>query len=140
VATGLRCKRCNRVFVRPPGTNRLYCFDCKPSRAVVVRVEPVEPEPEPVPVPPVERGPGPIEQATRAELESFGRDRSVKGQIALRLARVLDDPELAEARLSAMAGQLEKMMDAATAGALPPADRGDELAEARRLKRAAAGA
>ncbi len=93
---------------------------------------------DPVDDPPVERAPGPIEVATQLELESFGRQRSVKGQIALRLARVLDDPELAEARLSAMAGQLEKMMDAATAGATPPADRGDELAAARRAKRESA--
>lgn len=141
-AVRLICPGCHDPFIRPKATNRKWCETCRPPRfpAPVVRVgaPAADPVAEPEVGPPVERAPGPIEVATLAELESFGRERSVKGQIALRLARVLDDPELAEARLSAMAGQLEKMMDAATAGATPPADRGDELAEARRLKRESA--
>src|SRR5215207_7206896 len=27
-----RCKKCGKRFTRPQGTNRLYCFDCKPER------------------------------------------------------------------------------------------------------------
>lgn len=138
----LVCPGCRNRFIRPPGTNRKWCETCRPPRfpapAAPVDQPADDPDPEPEVGPPVERPPGPIEVATLAELVSFGRQTSVKGQIALRLARVLDDPELAEARLSAMASQLEKTIDAATAGATPPADRGDELAAARRLKRESA--
>lgn len=78
---------------------------------MVVPVEPVEPRPA-----------GEIEAATRRELARCRREHTVHGAIATRLARVMDDPALSEARLSALAAQLERTLERATAGVLPEPD------------------
>lgn len=104
----------------------MNCYACRPPRgsagggpaAVVAPVQPTEP-----------REPGEIEAATRSELARTRRTNTVHGAIACRLARVMDDPALSEARLSALAAQLERTMDRATAGAAPPPDGLDERQE-----------
>jgi hypothetical protein len=129
------CRACRTNFKRPKGTNRLFCYECRPSRVgKTVVVDPAEQRvAEPVELPPpAPREPGPLELAAVGELTRTGRLATVKGQIAVRLARALDDPELPDARLSTLGAQLERTMDAATAGAPPPPDGLDELGERRR--------
>jgi hypothetical protein len=125
----LRCKTCGKQFTRPVGSNRLNCSVCKPPRDRP-DAAPAGPEPAEAVAP---RAAGPLELAAVAELTRTERLDTVKGQIAVRLARALDDPDLSDARLSALGSQLEKTMDAATAGALPPPDKGDELSARRRM-------
>lgn len=135
------CRACRTSFKRPKGTNRLFCFECRPSRVgkTPAAALPAAPVVEPVELPPpAPRDPGPLELAAVAELERTGRLATVKGQIAVRLARALDDPELPDARLSTLGAQLERTMDAATAGAPPPPDGLDELSERRRQMAAGA--
>lgn len=106
----VRCKTCHKQFTRPTGSNRLNCEACKPPR---VLVPPATADAAPKPP----RDAGEIETATRTELTRCKRSHTVYGAIAVRLARAMDDPALSEARLSALAAQLERTMDRATAGA-----------------------
>jgi DNA-directed RNA polymerase subunit RPC12/RpoP len=125
VSKRVRCKTCGKQFTRNTGSNRLNCEVCKPPRvaAPVVSAE----------VPPVPRGPGPIEAATAHELARVKRVTTVSGAIAMRLARVMDDPDLSEARLTALAAQLERTLEKATAGTPPPPDDLDARQERIRL-------
>lgn len=125
MAKQVRCKTCRASFTPAQGTNRLNCYACRPPRgsagggpATVVPPAQVEPRP-----------PGEIESATRAELVRAGRAATVHGAIAVRLARVMDDPDLSEARLTALAAQLERTLDRATAGAPTAADALDDRQE-----------
>jgi hypothetical protein len=39
-----RCETCKRKFTRPVGSNRLNCYTCRPVRATVVQLPPVDDE------------------------------------------------------------------------------------------------
>lgn len=106
----VRCKTCHKQFTRPTGSNRLNCEVCKPPRVLVSPAAAGAAAKPP-------RDAGEIETATRTELSRCKRSHTVYGAIAVRLARAMDDPALSEARLSALAAQLERTMDRATVGA-----------------------
>ena len=66
--------------------------------------------------------------ATRVELEALHAAGSVEGAIALRLALSLDDPDLAASSVSAMSGQLAKILAGLRSRAPRQPDALDELA------------
>ena len=82
---------------------------------------------------------GPVESATARELQDAGRFDSALGQTCMALARRIDSPGLdTGSAVASVAGQLEKMLAAATKGtakATSPQQLRDELA-ARRAKHA----
>lgn len=78
---------------------------------------------------------GPIETATRAELEAVDRLGSVFGQTALALARKLDTGRDTGAAMASLAKQLESTMSSATEGVTAAADPLDELRARRDAKR-----
>ena len=78
----LRCKKCNRMFTRPQGTNRLYCFECHPERTVV----PLLPsnslgDDEEM---------GPLTRKSLLQLENWGVEDTWQAEAALTLARQID--------------------------------------------------
>jgi hypothetical protein len=94
--------------------------------------------PQVIPDEPVSGGPRPpgaIEQATRVDLGKAGRLDTWKGQIAVRLARQLDDESLSTSSVASLGAQLERTMDSALAGAKLAPDEvdaaADEIAEQR---------
>lgn len=81
------CKNpnCKKQFTRPQGTNRLYCFDCRPERKLAYlpsanRVE--EPDPE-------HDGPT-LTDLTKKALEEGGVLDTWQGVAAIRLAELID--------------------------------------------------
>jgi hypothetical protein len=75
-----RCKKCHQQFTRPQGTNRLYCFECRPERkSNIVELPMQEPEDGPT-----------LVGLTREALAAVGRDRTWQGLAAIRLAELID--------------------------------------------------
>lgn len=66
--------------------------------------------------------------AVRAELEALRASGSLEGAIALRLAMSLDDPDLAASSVSALAGQLARIVAGLRERAPRERDEVDELA------------
>lgn len=66
--------------------------------------------------------------ATRRELEGLQAAGTVEGAIALRLALSLDDPDLAASSVSAMSGQLARILVGIRSRAPRQPDALDELA------------
>ncbi len=123
----VRCPDCKRQFRPRKGTRRRYCEDCRPPR--------LRPDDEPAPVP--DQGPGPIEDACRAELERVDRLTTLEGAALLALARDADRLQ-GSARASAIR-ELVKLKPVAFEGtAAPQRDRLDDLAQRRRERRASA--
>ena len=125
----MRCRKpgCSRRFTRPQGSRRIYCPECSPPR------KPLELDDEPAPV--VRRFEGPIVASVRLELEQLDVGTSVEAAIALRIAQSLDDPDLAASSVSALAGQLSRILAGLRERAPRRTDRLDELGErlARKL-------
>ena len=122
-----RCKTptCPQRFTRPQGSRREYCETCRPPRQ----------KPKPVtPLPDRPTEPGPIETATRRDLEARQRVNTTAGAIALRLARDLDSAALTASQASSLSSQLLRTMAAALEGAPAAPDEMDELARRRREK------
>lgn len=120
----MRCRKagCSRRFTRPQGSRRIYCPECSPPRKPV-EVEDEEPRRARVLVE------GPIVTEVRAELERLDVLRSVEGVVALRIASSLDDPDLAPSSVSAMSGQLARIMAALRERAPRQRDRLDEIGQ-----------
>ena len=72
---------------------------------------------------------GPIVAAVRAELVSLDVLGMVEAAIALRLALSLDDPKLAASSVSAMSGQLTKVLAGLRERAPRQPDRLDEIGQ-----------
>jgi hypothetical protein len=125
------CKTCHHKFTRPTGSNRLNCEKCKPPRVIA----PAVPEASPTDAP---QSPGPVEAATRAELERAQRLGSVAGQVAVRLARDLDSAALTGSQASSLGAQLMRTMAIATDGAPALPDEIDEFTRRANEKRASA--
>jgi hypothetical protein len=87
---------------------------------------------QPLPDRPTE--PGPIETATRKELDARQRADTTAGAIALRLARDLDSSTLTASQASSLSSQLLRTMAIALEGAPAAPDAMDELAARRREK------
>lgn len=135
-------KPCNSCKIRftPPASNprRLNCFTCRPAFAPP-GARPASAEvPANVPTsaaaPYAQPGPvqGELEQVTRKELLAYGRLATISGQICVRLARQMDDSALTGSQVSSLGAQLERSFAKAIAGAKPPPDELDEIAERRR--------
>lgn len=77
-------------------------------------------------------------EAVRVELERCRASGMVAGAIALRLARVLDDPELGAAQVSSISQQLLKTLEPLQRNAPREPDRLDALAASVAEKAAAA--
>ncbi|MBM0275105.1 hypothetical protein [Micromonospora tarensis] len=122
-----RCKTktCPERFTRPQGSRREYCERCRPPRQKPAAVLPLPERPT---------EPGPIETATRKELEARNRVDTTAGAIALRLARDLDSQLLTASQASSLSSQLLRTMAIATEGAPAAPDEMDELAARRREK------
>lgn len=86
-----RCKNpdCRRQFTRPQGTNRLYCFECRPERTNVVNApfgakngensgENGEDE-------------GKLARFSRIQLEKWGVFDTWQGAAAMALAALIDE-------------------------------------------------
>lgn len=85
-------------------------------------------------------GPGPVEQATAAELAGVGRLDTVAGQCAVVLARRLDEHGRdTGGGVASVAKEFRNVMDAALANVEKAADPLDELRARRDRKRAAGG-
>lgn len=81
-----------------------------------------------------------VEATVRAELDAVGLVGTARGQIALQLARRIDDPDRETGGgLATIAKRLDQLMESATAGVQVEADPLDELRAARERKRSAAG-
>ena len=79
--------------------------------------------------------PGQAEERTRIELERAGRLESALGEIALALARRIDQPqEVPAASLPALTRELRTTLHEATRSAEPVGDVVDELKERRRAR------
>ena len=81
----LRCKKCGDQFTRPQGTNRLYCFGCRPERKILefpVQNGQNEPETE-------DQGPS-LTDLTKKALEEAGILETWQGVAAIRLAQLID--------------------------------------------------
>ena len=100
-------KGCGRRFVPRRGTNRIYCFECKPER---FKSGP-ESMSEPAASAAVPLRAGDTAAAVEAELERIGQAKSVAGTVALRLARSLDDPDLGAAQVSSISAQLLRTIE-----------------------------
>lgn len=86
-------------------------------------------------------GPGPVEVATRRELEAAGTQASVRGQLVLALARRLDEADRdTGGGMAAVAKQFHASLAAALDDGKPKDDPLDELATWRERKVAAAAA
>ena len=91
--------------------------------------------PEPAVVAAVPSGPGAVEQATGEALRAVGRLGTPLGQVAVVLARRLDHPGAdTGSALSAVARQLQVVMEAVTADVRPAVDPLDELRARRDRK------
>lgn len=82
---------------------------------------------------------GPIVAAVRAELESLDVLAMVEAALALRLALSLDDPKLAASSVSAMSGQLTKVLGGLRERAPRQPDRLDEIGQRLAAKTGARG-
>jgi len=80
-----RCKKCSNRFTRPQGTNRLYCYECRPERTKVVRfpgeqfAKSGEPEEE-----------GKLTRLSRLRLEELGVTETWQAAAVLALAVLID--------------------------------------------------
>ena len=127
-----RCKndRCKRRFRISAQSRRLFCEECRPSRAKSSDVDETTAPPA--------AGPGPIEAQSLARLEGAGRIDTIEGQLLLRLAREADDGRATASQLASLSEKLLRVADAALAGTKTrEPDRLDELT-ARRLAKVAA--
>lgn len=80
-----RCKKCSQRFTRPQGTNRLYCYDCRPERTKVV------PFPgEQFAKPNDDQEDGPLTALVKKELEEAGVLETWQGESAVALAKLID--------------------------------------------------
>lgn len=82
----LRCKNadCKRLFTRPQGTNRLYCFECRPERTVVNF------PPNPAESAENDENQGPtLVDYTKKALEDAGVLESWQGASAMELAKLI---------------------------------------------------
>ncbi|MGW3608952.1 hypothetical protein ACWD6N_03535 [Micromonospora sp. NPDC005163] len=121
----MRCQTCRERFTRAQGTRRLHCEKCRPPRQPTAPVHALPERPT---------EPGPIETATRKELDARKRADTTAGAIALRLARDLDSQLLTASQASSLSSQLLRTMAIATEGAPAAPDEMDELAQRRREK------
>lgn len=129
----VRCRKlgCSRRFTRPQGSRRIYCPECSPPRKPAEVAEDQAPSGEPTE--------GPIVAAVRAELVSLDVLGMVESAIALRLALSLDDPKLAASSVSAMSGQLTKVLAGLRERAPRQPDRLDEIGQRLAAKMGKAG-
>lgn len=121
MAGRLRCKKCKRRFTPARATVRVYCFECRPPRTSssgTLATAPPRSDTD---------GPGPIESATKAELEAADRLSTVAGQVAVRLARDLDSAALTGSQAASVGDRLLKVMASATAGVPAEPDEIDEF-------------
>lgn len=142
--TRMRCPnpkknpKCVKRFTRPKGSSRLYCEVCAPPKLRAKRpaaggtvtglpgVGQGAPE--------VERAPGPLEMAARAELASVGREGSMAGAVAVHLAQLMDGGGHTGSQTASLSRELRASLADAVAGAMPVGDWLDELQQARQAR------
>jgi hypothetical protein len=71
------CETCNRKFTRPVGSNRLNCYTCRPVRATVVQLSPVD-------------DPLSLAALSQKALEEAGAWGTWQAAAAMALARLID--------------------------------------------------
>ena len=81
------CQRCRKQFTRLQGSNRLNCYDCKPSRAKPANNVIALPSPAASGAP----DGGLVERLTRATLAEHGREETWQGAVAIALAKLIDE-------------------------------------------------
>jgi hypothetical protein len=91
----LRCKKCQRQFTRPQGTNRINCFECRPQRSDERSKAPwAQIAQLPVKTGENEGEDGPIEgklaKLSRIQLEEWDVLDTWQGQAAIALAELID--------------------------------------------------
>lgn len=93
----LRCKKttCRRQFTRPQGTNRLYCYECRPERSDARSKTPwAQISQLPVKIGEIGEDGGPVEgklaKLSRIQLEDWGVLETWQGQAAIALAELID--------------------------------------------------
>ncbi len=121
-----KCPKCSRRFKVSNQSRRQFCEPCRPPRLAAV--------PD---LPPEQAGPGEVEVAVRAELVALDRVESVMGVLVLRLAQQLDRRDLTGGQASALARQIEVLVDSVRASVPPAEDFVDEMARRRREREAA---
>ena len=144
-----RCE-CGRIIKQPTtGRRRTRCDTCAPTRIRPERNVPRLPAPARIPVKPAEvtqlpkpkatdvvpaPGPGPVTDATMAELVEAGRQETSTGREALLLAGLLDAGGYTAQGAAALAKARREALAVALAGAPSKADRLDELRARRQAK------
>lgn len=134
-------KDCRRRFTPAPGAVRRFCYFCRPLPGYgdphAPRTAPAGPGPVADPAgpvaPPAPVEPGRYEVRALAVLTAKGAAETMAGEIALGIARAMDNSSLSPPQAISAGKDLLKIMDQAIAEVPPVAD-GIDAAQERALK------